>query len=154
VFSDRKVDFCGSVFSGRDGPPFANAISSGGQVKFTDSADWSHPPSFSFAEQPTPSLLIREGRNPRCLFPVMHVQRRPGPDAGLEDAQGPASGALRRLQSRVACKARASGHDIASQEVGHGYRMPGLSGTGIGRVECTAARQATGKAPCLRRPPR
>ena len=30
------------------------------------------------------------------VFPVMDVQRRPGPDPGLKDAQGSAGGALRR----------------------------------------------------------
>jgi hypothetical protein len=51
----------------------------------------------------------------------MDVQRRPGPDGGLKDAQGSAGGMLRRLQARIARHAGARGNNIASQEVGHGY---------------------------------
>jgi hypothetical protein len=55
------------------------------------------------------------------IFAVMDMQRRPGSDGGLEDAQGSASGMLRRLQARIARHADARGNDIASREVCHGY---------------------------------
>ena len=53
------------------------------------------------------------------VFPVMDVQRRPGPDPGLKDAHGSAGGALRRLQARIARQARVRRNGIAGQEVGH-----------------------------------
>jgi hypothetical protein len=78
------------------------------------------------------------------IFPVMDMQRRPGFDGGLKDAQGSASGILRRLQARIARHAGARGNDIASQEVGHGYiitlglaRVPGFA---PGREGCRQGR--------------
>src|SRR5690348_6161041 len=53
----------------------------------------------------------------------MDVQRRPGPDRGLKDAQGSACGVLRCLQAGIAGHAGAGRDDIAVQEVGHGYMI-------------------------------
>jgi hypothetical protein len=57
------------------------------------------------------------------IFTVMDVQRRPGHDRGLEDAQGSARGVLRGLQARIACHANAGRKGIAGQEFGHGYMI-------------------------------
>jgi len=57
------------------------------------------------------------------IFTVMDVQRRPGSDRGLEDAQGSARGVLRGLQARIAGHAGAGRKGIAGQEVGHGYMI-------------------------------
>ena len=43
------------------------------------------------------------------IFLVMDMQRRPGFDGGLKDAEGSAGGMLRRLQARIACHAGARG---------------------------------------------
>jgi hypothetical protein len=53
----------------------------------------------------------------------MDMQRRPGCDGGLKDAQGSAGGMPRRFQARIAGYASAGRNDIASQEVGHGYMI-------------------------------
>ena len=61
------------------------------------------------------------------ILAVMDMQGRPGPDAGLQDAQGPARRTLRRLQAWIACQVGATWNHIASPEVGHGSmitRMP------------------------------
>jgi hypothetical protein len=57
------------------------------------------------------------------IFLVVDMQRRPGTDGGLKDAQGSTGGVVRRLQARFACHAGVRGNDIASQEVGHGYMI-------------------------------
>ena len=57
------------------------------------------------------------------IFTVMDVQRRPGPDRGLQDAQGSARGVLRGLQARIAGHAGAGRKGIAGQEFGHGYMI-------------------------------
>jgi hypothetical protein len=49
----------------------------------------------------------------------MHMQRRPGADAGLKDAQGAARRLPRRLQAGIVRQADASRNHIADQEVGH-----------------------------------
>lgn len=65
------------------------------------------------------------------IVPVMHMQRRPGADAGLKDAQGAAGRLPRGLQAGIARQASASRNYIASQEVGHGIhdraRAPALA---------------------------
>jgi hypothetical protein len=57
------------------------------------------------------------------VFTVMDVQRRPGFDHGLEDAQGSARGVPRGLHTRIVGHASTGREDIACQEVGHEYMI-------------------------------
>ena len=67
------------------------------------------------------------------ILAVVDMQGRSGPDAGLKDAQGSARRRLRRLQTWIACQARASRNHIAGQDVGHEiHHHPGArAGTGV-----------------------
>jgi hypothetical protein len=53
------------------------------------------------------------------VLTVMHMQRRPGPDASLQDAQRPARHVPRGLQAGIAAQASASRNNVPGQEIGH-----------------------------------